>query len=277
MIPFTKLHGNGNDFVLIDEYHGTVVTDENKAAFASTYCNRRLGVGADGVLFLSTDRFADIGMRLFQPDGTEAEMCGNGICCIVKYAVDRGYVQIGKISVNTLSGILDVRTQHTENRQLLITVNMGRPIYDRPSIPAEGKGELINQKLHGFNVSAVNTGVPHAVVFTRHLKEVPLLEIATKIRYDSLFPNGTNVDFVEVHSTDEISIRTYERGVEAETLSCGTGSVASVAVANRLKKTGDKVLVHTMGGQLRITLEDDTAYMEGSAETVFKGEILTTT
>ncbi|CAD6490833.1 MAG: Diaminopimelate epimerase [Candidatus Argoarchaeum ethanivorans] len=275
MIPFIKLQGNGNDFILIDEYHGTVVTDENKANFASTQCNRRFGVGADGVLFLSNNQFADIGMRLFQPDGTEAEMCGNGICCIVKYAVDAGYVQIGKVSVNTLSGILDVRTQHTENRHLLITVNMGKPLYDRPSIPTVGEGELINQELHGFTVSAVNTGVPHAVVFTKDLKAVSLLEAATKIRYDPLFPNGTNVDFVEVHSTDEISIRTYERGVEAETLSCGTGSVASASVANRLKKTGDKVLVHTMGGQLHIALENDTAYMEGSAETVFKGEILT--
>jgi len=275
MIPFTKLQGNGNDFILIDEYRATVVTDKNKADLASTHCNRRLGVGADGVLFLSNDRFADIGMRLFQPDGTEAEMCGNGICCIVKYAVDAGYVQIGKVSVNTLSGILDVRTQHTKNRQLLITVNMGKPLYDRPGIPAVGEGELINQELHGFTVSAVNTGVPHAVVFTKHLKEVSLLDAAAKIRYDPLFPNGTNVDFVEVNSTDEISIRTYERGVEAETLSCGTGSVASASVANRLKKTGDKVLVHTMGGQLRIALENDTAYMEGSAETVFKGEILT--
>ena len=275
MIPFTKLQGNGNDFILIDEYQGTVVTDENKADFASTQCNRRFGVGADGVLFLSNNRFADIGMRLFQPDGTEAEMCGNGICCIVKYAVDAGYVQIGKVSVNTLSGILDVRTQHAKNRHLLITVNMGKPLYDRPSIPAVGEGELINKELHGFTVSAVNTGVPHAVVFTKDLKAVSLLEAATKIRYDPLFPNGTNVDFVEVQSLNEISIRTYERGVEAETLSCGTGSVASASVANRLKKTGDKVLVHTMGGQLRIALEDNTAYMEGSAETVFKGEILT--
>jgi diaminopimelate epimerase len=273
MIPFTKLHGNGNDFILIDEYHETLIPDNEKADFAAKYCNRRFGIGADGVLFLSNTEEADLKMRLFQPDHSEAEMCGNGIRCLVKYAVDKHYIPLGNTTVKTLAGILNVTT-HTENAQLWVKVNMGTPLYNREDLPALGEGEFINQKLHGYTVSAVNTGVPHAVIISEELETLPLLEIAPKIRYDPLFPKGTNVNFVKVHSPSEISIRTYERGVEAETLSCGTGSVACAAITHRLGKTSNTVTVHTRGGELRITLENNTAYMEGSAETVFEGRIL---
>jgi diaminopimelate epimerase len=272
MIPFAKLQGNGNDFILIDEYHNNVIPEERKADFAAKYCHRRFGVGADGVLFLSNTSQADVQMRLFQPDRSEAEMCGNGIRCLVKYAVDKGYVSTGKTTIKTLAGILDVTT-HKEKGQLWVKVNMGTPLYNRWDLPAVGEGEFINEELHGCNVSVVNTGVPHAVIISEELEEIPLLEIAPKIRYDPLFPKGTNVNFVKIHSSREISIRTYERGVEAETLSCGTGSVASAAITHRLGKTEDKVTVHTKGGQLRITLENNTAYMEGTAETVFTGQI----
>lgn len=273
MTPFTKLQGNGNDFILIDEYHATVIPEERKGEFAERYCHRRFGVGADGVLFLGRSQQADLQMRLFQPDRSEAEMCGNGIRCLVKYAVERGYIQNSTAKVETRSGILDVTT-HREEGELWIKVNMGTPRYSREELPALGRGEFINEELHGYQVSAVNTGVPHAVILCRELEDAPLLEIAPRIRYDPVFPRGTNVNFVEIHSPEEISIRTYERGVEAETLSCGTGSVACAAITHRLRKTREHVTVHTRGGTLRISLENGTAYMEGTAKTVFKGEIL---
>jgi diaminopimelate epimerase len=267
MIHFTKLHGNGNDFILIDEYRGEVIQD--KSGFAARYCNRRFGIGADGVLYLGNPDKADIGMRIFNPDGSEAEMCGNGIRCLAKYALDEGYIK-ENASIETPAGILPVALRVED--KTWITVNMGTPIFEREKIPAKGVGEFLNVPLHGYNVSAVNTGVPHAVIFVDSF-ESWLMDIAPKIRYDPVFPKGINVNFVILNSSDEVTVHTYERGVEAFTLSCGTGSVASAAVSNRLGKTGRRVKVNTDGGVLRITLAEDGAYMEGSAERVFEGTV----
>jgi len=269
MIQFTKLHGNGNDFILIDEYKKEIVPENEKPAFAEKYCNRRFGIGADGILFLKSSDKADLRMRIFNSDGTEAEMCGNGVRCLVKYALDEGYVK-EKATVETQAGVLSINAR-IEDRTW-ITVNMGKPQFAREKIPAKGNGDFLLVKMHGYNVSAVNTGVPHAVIFVDSF-EPELMPVAPKIRYDAVFPNGTNVNFVLVNSRDEITIRTYERGVEAETLSCGTGSVACAAVARRLGKTGTTVKVNTKGGELRITLTDEDAFMEGSAERVFEGRI----
>jgi len=267
MVHFTKLHGNGNDFILIDEYDGKIMDDNNKAGFALKYCDRRFGIGADGVLFLGRSRIADISMRIFNSDGTEARMCGNGVRCLVKYALDEGYIG-EKSSVETLAGVLTISSKN--KGKTWICVNMGKPQFNRTQIPAQGAGEFLNVALHGYAVSAVNTGVPHAVIFVDSLDDPELMAAAPEIRYDPVFPEGSNVNFVHVNSHDEITIRTYERGVEGETLSCGTGSVACAAVARRLGRAGDNVRVNTKGGELRITLTDDV-YMEGPAERVFDG------
>ncbi len=267
MIHFTKLHGNGNDFILIDEYRGEVISD--KSGLAARYCNRRFGIGADGVLYLGKSDKADIRMKIFNSDGSEAEMCGNGIRCLAKYALDEGYTK-ENASVETLTGILPLTLRVGD--KTWITVNMGIPVFERGKIPAKGVGEFLNIPLHGYNVSAVNTGVPHAVVFVDSF-EPGLMAIAPEIRYDPIFPKGINVNFVILNSRDEIAVHTYERGVEAETLSCGTGAVACVAVAHKLGKTGKKVKVNTEGGELRITLANDGAYMEGPAERVFEGTV----
>lgn len=267
MIHFTKLHGNGNDFILIDEYNGEVIPE--KSSFARKYCDRRFGIGADGVLYLASSDKADIRMRIFNSDGGEAEMCGNGIRCLVKYALDEGYIK-ENATVETLAGILYVSSRVDD--MTWVRVNMGKPLFAREKIPAKGAGDFFNVALHGYNVSAVNTGVPHAVIFVDSL-ELDLMSIAPKIRYDAVFPKGANVNFVVVNSSSEITIRTYERGVEAETLSCGTGAVAASAIAHKLGKTGEKIKVNTKGGELRITLSKDSAFMEGSAERVFEGRI----
>ncbi|VVB96765.1 Diaminopimelate epimerase [uncultured archaeon] len=267
MIHFTKLHGNGNDFILIDEYRGEIMSD--KSRFAAKYCNRRFGIGADGVLYLGNSDKADVSMRIFNSDGSEPEMCGNGIRCLAKYALDEGYIK-ENASVETRAGILQVALRVGD--KTWITVNMGKTVFEREKIPAKGGGEFLNVPLHGYNVTAVNTGVPHAVIFVNSF-EARLMEIAPKIRYDPVFPKGINVNFVILNSSDEITVHTYERGVEAETLSCGTGSVASAAVAHKLGKTGKKVKVNTKGGELRITLGRDGAYMEGPAERVFEGTV----
>lgn len=266
MIHFTKLHGNGNDFILIDEYKGEIVPE--KSSFARKYCDRRFGIGADGVMYLGSSDIADIRMRIFNPDGTEAEMCGNGIRCLVKYALEEGYVK-KNASVETPVGVLSVSSRN--DGKTWVTVNMGIPQFAREKIPAKGTGEFLDVEMHGYHVSAVNTGVPHAVIFVESF-DPDLMLAAPGIRSDPIFPKGANVNFVLVNSREEITIRTYERGVEAETLSCGTGAVAAAATAHRLGKTGDTVRVNTTGGELRITL-DDFAFMEGKAERVFEGTV----
>ena len=252
MIRFTKLHGNGNDFILIDEYLGEVVRD--KPGFAATYCDRRFGIGADGVLFLSWSDRADIRMRLFQPDRSEAEMCGNGIRCLVRYAIDEGYVA-GSFTIETLAGVLTVGLDGE-----WIRVNMGRPVYNGI------------EHLDGYEVHSTNTGVPHAIILATDLN-LEIDTIAPGIRYAPVFPEGANVNFVKIENDQEITIRTYERGVEAETLSCGTGAVASAYVAHRLGLTGDRVVVRTAGGDLRISIEEGVAFMEGGAVRVYDGVV----
>jgi diaminopimelate epimerase len=267
-LTFTKLHGNGNDFVLVDEMTQPLVAESNKKRFAIGCCHRHYGIGADGILFLTASPRADLGMRLIQPDGSEAEMCGNGIRCLAKYAWDRGYVG-EQFEVETLAGIIPVQVREMDG-SFWAKVNMGEPRFDRPSIPACGSGDLLNERIDDLVVSAVNTGVPHAVILVEDL-DLDIMELAPSIRYSSLFPEGINVNFVK--SGDPLEIRTFERGVEGETLSCGTGSVAAASVARRLGLAGDEVLVQTRGGPLIITFYEGRAFMEGPAVTVCSGEL----
>ena len=270
-IKFTKLQGNGNDFILVDEYDGVVVPDDKKAGFAKKYCHRRFGVGADGVLFLSKSFRALLKMRIFNEDGSEAEMCGNGIRCFAKYALEQRYIVPGEARIEALSGILIVTTK-VEDGKTTVRVSMGKPLFERIMIPAQGHGDFFNVPLHGFEVSAVNTGVPHAVIFVDDLEDPGLMEAAPRIRFDKIFPKGANVNFVK-RDMGDLQVRTYERGVEGETLSCGTGSVAAAAVARHLGIIRDSVMVKTAGGQLHITFDNDMAFMEGCAETVYTGEL----
>jgi len=266
--PFTKLHGNGNDFILVDEIREKLVPESTRGAFAIRCCRRNFGIGADGVLFLVGSDEADVGMRLFQPDGSEAEMCGNGIRCLAKYAWEAGYVG-ESFDVETPAGIIPVQVRLMDNC-FWAKVDMGVPSFDRSAIPATGSGEFLMERVDDFDVSAVNTGVPHAVIFVDDL-ELPIDELAPAVRHSSVFPEGVNVNFVRVGEPFEV--RTFERGVEGETYSCGTGAVASAAVARKLGLIGDEVLVETRGGPLIVFFEGDHAYMEGPAVTVFSGEL----
>ncbi|MDI6889193.1 MAG: diaminopimelate epimerase [Methanocellales archaeon] len=260
MIIFTKLHGNGNDFILIDEYDQEIIPESKKGAFAERFCARRFGVGADGVLFLSRSKHANLRMRIFNPNGSEAEMCGNGIRCVVKYAIDAGYVRLGRMVVEAIAGDMKVEARKDTSNRTWVKVDMGVPRF-----------EFFEKELEGHKVSAANVGVPHAVIFIDDLA-IPIAQIAPKIRHHPIFPEGANVNFVKV-GKNILEIRTYERGVEAETLSCGTGAAASAAVANELGKVGDIVNVKTRGGVLHASLKDDHVFIEGTAETAYEGVI----
>lgn len=268
-IPFAKLHGNGNDFIVIDEFEKTVVPDEMKAQFAAIYCDRKFGIGADGVIYILKSTQCDLRMRLLQPDESEAEMCGNGIRCLAKYAFDAGYVK-ETCTVETLAGEIGVTMAYREG-DFLAAIRMVTPQYQRKDIPATGKGEY-RETIEGYEVYAVNTGVPHAVIIVDAVDAVDLETVAPKIRHHASFPKGTNVNFVERTGENSIRIRTFERGVEGETLSCGTGATASAAIVHKLGLAGEVVEVETRGGPLTITVKE-TVIMEGPASTVFTGII----
>ena len=261
-VRFVKMQGNGNDFVIIDEFKKTKIKERRN--FAIQASDRRFGIGADGVLFLSKSNVADIKMELFQPDGSEAEMCGNGIRCLVTYAINSGYIPRGKVTVETKAGVLGVKAKKGS-----VVVDMGVPKFARCDIPAKGAEGHFIESMCGHVVSAVNTGVPHAVIFVDDL-DIDILDVAPKIRFDPIFPHGTNVNFVKVDG-NTLLVRTYERGVEFETLSCGTGAVASAVVANQMGLVGSIVKVKTRGGALKIILKDGRVFLEGPAEMVFKG------
>lgn len=270
-IPFTKLQGNGNDFVLIDEYEQTVIPDEMKGQFAALYCDRRFGIGADGVLFISkATKKADVRMRVFQPDESEAEMCGNGIRCLAKYAYDAGYIK-ETCTVQTEAGELPVTLRYADE-EFFATIGMGGLKFIRNEIPATGNGEY-HEKIGEFDVYAANTGVPHAVVLVDIVDCIDLAAAAPPIRHHATFLHGANVNFVQRISDDTIRIRTFERGVEDETLSCGTGATASAAVVHHLGYMEGPIHVETKGGPLTISFDADGAKMEGPAATVFSGII----
>jgi len=268
-ISFTKIQGNGNDFVLIDEYKKTIIPEDMKARFAATYCDRRFGIGADGVLFLMKSETRNLRMRILQPDESEAEMCGNGIRCLAKYAFDAGYVK-GSCTIDTLAGPVGVDMAYRDDN-FVATISMPTPKFDCKEIPALGDGEY-KEHIGVFEVYAVNTGVPHAVVLVDDLEKVNVEALAPPIRFHESFVNGANVNFVQKTGEDSIKIRTFERGVEGETLSCGTGATAAAAVIHHLGLMGETVKVETEGGPLVIYLKDG-AKMEGPAETVFTGTI----
>jgi len=268
-LKFTKLQGNGNDFILIDEFETIVIPDEMKGQFAHLYCDRRFGIGADGVLYLGRSSEADLSMRIFQPDESEAAMCGNGIRCLARYAFDQGYTG-PSCTVETKAGIMGVQMRY-EDDTFLASITMTDPRFERKDIPATGEGEY-RESIEGYDVYAVNTGVPHAVIFVEDLDAVPFPTLAPVVRHHATFPEGANVSIVSRTGDDAIRIRTFERGIEEETTSCGTGATAAAAVAHHLGYVGPKVLVETEGGPLVITLGEKTL-MEGPAVMVFRGSI----
>lgn len=272
-IFFEKVHGNGNDFIVIDEHEMAVIPDDLKAKFASLYCHRRFGIGADGVLFLSPSESDDVRMRIFQPDESEAEMCGNGLRCLARVAFDRGYVG-ESCTVETGAGSIPVTMEYDEEDGFSATIQMPEPQFAREAIPATGPAEEdYREMIMEYEVHAVNTGVPHAILVVEEIGAIDLHALAPVIRNHQTFPEGANVNLVEVTGENTLSIRTFERGVEDETYSCGTGATAAAAMARRLDLVGDEVEVETMGGPLTIYL-GETTRMKGPAVTVYRGGIL---
>ncbi|MCE5236102.1 MAG: diaminopimelate epimerase [Clostridiaceae bacterium] len=271
---FTKAHGLGNDFILLDDRAQAL---RELSALAQTLCDRRTGIGGDGVILVEPSGAAAARMRIINSDGSEAEMCGNGIRCFAKYVYDKGIVKKSTFCVETLAGIMEPTLETENGRAKTVTVGMGKPVLEREKIPVEGAGTCLNQKLialgREFIFSTVLLGVPHTVVFTEELSEADVLKYGPAIETHPLFPRKTNVNFTTVLSGSAIRVRTWERGCGA-TLACGTGSSSAAVCCALAGFTGRDVTVHLPLGELFIRwAEDDTVFMTGPAAFVYEGEI----
>ncbi len=272
-MKFWKMHGTGNDFVVADN-RDREIEENNLSQFARRVCTRRLSVGSDGLLLVYSSNVADVKMRMFNPDGTEAEMCGNGIRCFVKFCYDNGISRKKELKVETLAGIK--QTWLSVNGEVKsVRVDMGSPSFEPESIPMLSDGVFINKPLkvdnEVYEATSLSLGNPHCVIFVDNTDAFPVLEIGPKIENHRLFPKRTNVEFVQVLNRDEIRVRVWERGA-GETLACGTGACASAVASNTLKKTDKEVTVHLSGGDLQVVY-DCSVFMTGPAVKVFKGEL----
>ena len=265
-LPFAKMSGTGNDFILID-HRRPAIHPEAMADFARLVCRRRFSIGADGLILIENSDQADFGWRFFNADGSVAEMCGNGARCAARFAYMQG-IAPARMRFSTLAGIIEASVADTE-----VSVRMTRPRDLRLDEPLEVNAESLT--LH-----YVDTGVPHAVLLVDDAMEVDLRDLGSRIRYHDRFaPAGTNVNVVSL-ADDGLLVRTYERGVEGETLACGTGATAAALVAACKGLVKSPVPVTTSGGDRLTILFDlddqfraDHVYLKGPALLIYRGEI----
>ena len=273
-MQFWKMHGLGNDFIVVDNRDGKI-SDAKAAELARRLCERRFSVGADGLVLLSNSTSADVKMRIFNADGGEAEMCGNGIRCLAKYCYENNIVRKSALTVETYAGIKQTWLT-TENHDVKsVKVDMGTAIFERSAIPMRGEGTCINQDLQvdgeQYKITCLSVGNPHCVIFVPEVDAFPVEVVGPKIENHKLFPKKTNVEFVQVLNVNELRVRVWERGC-GETFACGTGACAAVAAGKLLGKVSGRVTVHLVGGDLSIDYAE-RLLMSGPAEKVFEGKL----
>jgi diaminopimelate epimerase len=269
LLHFTTMQGTGNDFILVDGIEQKV---DHVKAHARFLCDRRFGIGADQLLLILPSEKADFRMQILNADGSEVEMCGNGIRCFAKYLRDHRHTTGEIIHVETPAGII-TPSIHGDK----ISVDMGVPILNGPDIPVNMKGEVISEPIQlddkGYIMTCVSMGNPHCVIKVEDVDTFPVEKVGPKIEVHPLFPNRTNVEFVQILNHEEIRMRVWERGT-GETLSCGTGACASTVASAINQWTGRNVQVHLKGGDLNVKWdENDRVTLLGPAEEVFSGQI----
>lgn len=268
IVKFTKMHGLGNDFIITEEYK------EDLVAAAKRMCPRRTSVGADGVIAVCPSEVADVRMRIINADGSEAEMCGNGIRCFARYVYDKGIVSSPSMSVETAAGIMYPELIKEDGRETEVRVNMGKPDFEASSIPVDAEDPLnLSIDIDGAILpgAAVLMGVPHAVMYVNSIDENTIAQLGSAVESHKMFPRHTNVNFVEMTGPDTIKIRTWERGA-GRTMACGTGSCAAAVICHRKGVVGSNVTAELDAGRLQIEIsEDSTVYMTGPAEYVYEG------
>lgn len=274
-MKLTKMHGLGNDFVFFTDEAGAT---KDYTELVQRLCHRQTGIGADGLIVVVPSEVADTRMRIINADGSEAEMCGNGIRCFAKYVYERGLVAKETFTIETLAGIMEPTLHINHGKVEQVTVNMGKPHFAAKDIPMKAEVPMVKHfpvEVAGqtYEVSSVLLGVPHTEVFVDDVTKVPLTTLGPALERHPLFPQGTNVNFVEVVDATHIKVRTWERGAGA-TLACGTGCCSSVVMAHENGFTGRDVDVAVYLGTLHIRYaEDGTVFMTGPAAEVFETEL----
>ena len=275
VMKFTKMHGCGNDYVYVNCFEENV---KEPGETARRISDRRFGIGSDGLILICPSEKADVRMRMYNADGSEGEMCGNGIRCVAKYVYDRGLSDKTELSVETGAGIKRLKLFTEEGKVTQVRVDMGEPILDPEQIPVlSSKERVIDEPImvngKEWRMTCVSMGNPHAVVFVPDTESLEIEKYGPYFECHERFPKRINTEFVQVTDRDEINMRVWERG-SAETWACGTGTCASVMACILNDKTDDTVLVHLRGGDLKIEYDRDTnhLFMTGPAETVFEGE-----
>lgn len=277
-MEFSKWQGLGNDFILMDGDPDQWPAGQ-LSTLASRICDRHFGVGGDGLIFVFKDDRRVLNMRIINADGSEPEMCGNGIRCVAKYAYQRRLVGELLFDIKTRAGVMVPEIILEGQQVVAVKVDMGAPVLDRGRVPVLGAPDtyMVEEDLlvgdESVVATAVSMGNPHCLVFVPDVSAAPVHSLGRRLERHDLFPNHTNVEFIEIRSGDEIAVRVWERGV-GETLACGTGACASAVGSALTNRTGRRVRVNLPGGQLLIEWADNNhVFMTGPAEEVFHGVI----
>ena len=275
-MKFTKMHGIGNDYVYVNCFEESV---KNPAEVSKFVSDRHFGICSDGLILISPSAIADFRMNIYNADGSQAEMCGNGIRCVAKYVYDYGLTDKTDISVETLAGIKYLRLQVENGKVASVEVNMGAPILEPKEIPvAVEESPVVNVPVEVkgkiYHMTCVSMGNPHAIIFMNNVKDLDIAAIGPYFENHTVFPKRTNTEFVEVLDRNTVNMRVWERGSD-ETLACGTGACATTVACILNDKTEHELTVHLLGGDLKIRWdrEANQVYMTGPATVVFDGEI----
>jgi diaminopimelate epimerase len=292
---FTKMHGAGNDYVYVNCFDESLPEPPERLALKIS--DRHFGVGGDGLILICPSRVADARMRIFNADGSEAEMCGNGIRCVAKYVYDHGICRNETLKIETGAGVLSLDVLLREGRVERVRVDMGQPVLQPDKIPVllpagSGASRVVNVEMSSFiridpqarwpaechldpRITCVSMGNPHLVLYCGDVSAVPLETVGPMLETEPAFPRRINVHFVQVHSPTEVTMRTWERG-SGITLACGTGASAVCVAGVLTERSGREMTAHLPGGDLQLdwNAKDDHVYMTGPATEVFSGQWL---
>lgn len=276
-LRFTKMHGCGNDYVYVNCFQERVDNPEQTARFVS---DRHKGIGSDGLILIQPSKVADFKMAMYNADGSQGAMCGNGVRCIAKYVYDYGLTDKTSISLETKAGIKYLDLTVEQGKVTMVKVNMGRPILSAKEIPVMADAEqVIDAPIvaggQEYRMTCVSMGNPHAVIFVEDTESLPLTELGPLFEFHEAFPDRVNTEFVQVIDRNNVKMRVWERG-SGETLACGTGTCATVVACVLNGLTEEEITVQLRGGEIRVKYDrkEDVVWMTGPATVVFDGEIM---
>ncbi|MDR0427804.1 MAG: diaminopimelate epimerase [Dysgonamonadaceae bacterium] len=275
-MKFTKMHGAGNDYVYVDCFREKI---DNPEEIAVAVSDRHKGIGSDGLVLIMHSDTCDFRMRMFNADGSEAQMCGNASRCVGKFVYDNAYTNKTQITLETKAGVKVLNLFPVDGKIEKVTVDMGEPILSSKEIPVDWNEKQLINRIVDFNpeeyaITCVSMGNPHAVIFTENIVDLDLERIGRKIENHPMFPEKTNVEFVEIIASDRAKMRVWERG-SGETQACGTGACAALVAAVLNNKLNRKAEISLSGGDLELDWKENNNHvlMTGPAVTVFEGEI----